>query len=155
MLRGEFIRGDGERFRNNITLAGARKMLGEAIRADGTLQFWMGLCDAVPHQNLLLQDVNEPAFVNGYARQRLNRDLTDWPFQGEVNGEPYVESKFVTFIATGSGFDRPIRRVMLAMTNVVRTGDVFSLSSPLPEAIRITPTTPEANRRFKYRLYLR
>lgn len=156
MFRGEFVLGDGTVIPNNITTAGAQAILASALRDDDSLTLWVGLCDCVPDPGLQIEDVNEPTLdTNGYARVQITRDLTGWPTIGTVNGEPYAESGWIIFAASGGNFDKAIRRMFICEDEDATTGDVIALSTPLPAAITITPTTPEANRKFKYRIYSR
>jgi hypothetical protein len=155
MLRGEFIRGDGLVTPNNLTLYGAGKLLEAALQNDA-LSLYMGLCTAVPAYGLRQQDIVEPTIgVNGYARQALAQDSTDWPTTGSLNNEAYIESKVLTFAASGGNFSSTFTRLFLGFSLDALTGDIFSLGSALPAPLLITPTTLLADRQYKYRLYLR
>lgn len=154
MLRGEFRTPSGLVIPNNITKFGADTILKAALR-NTVPTFWVGLVDAVPTQDLLIQNVIEPTFTNGYARVQITRDVTGWPTSGEVNGEPFLESDWLTFEATGGNFSQPIRRMMVVASQNATTGNVIALSAPLPALSQITPTTALADRRFKYRIYSR
>lgn len=155
MLRGEFIRADGLVIPNNITVFGAQTILYAAMR-NTVPTFWVGLVDAVPTQDLQIEDCQEPVIgTHGYGRIQILRSTPGWPGSGTVNAEPYVESDWLIWTATGGAFSLAIRRLMLVTSDVAVTGDVFALSAPLPEAILIDAATPEADRKFKYRIYLR
>ena len=161
MLRGEFVRGDGLVIPNNITLYGARTILAAALRNEAPT-FFVGLVDAAPDPELLISQVVEPSMANGYARKGITRDAAGWPIEGNLNGEPYFESDWMIWAAAGGNFDKPIRRMMLVQKATNVNGDatdanlrVIALSSALPADLTITPTTLEANRKFKYRVYLR
>lgn len=160
MLRGEFIRGDGLVIPNNITLYGARTILAAALRNDAPT-FHVGLVYAAPDPDLLISDCVEPLFQDGYERKQITRDNAGWPVEGNLNGEPYFESDWLTWTATAD-FSEAILRMMLVQNATNMADDlsdknlkVIALSGALPADLTITPTTPEANRKFKYRVYLR
>lgn len=155
MLRGEFHCGNGLVIPNNITKSGAATILAAAMR-NTVPTFWVGLVDGVPDPDLLIEDLVEPTIgTNGYGRIQITRDNTGWPTTGEVNGESYIESDWLTWVATGGNFNQQIRRMMICSTQNGTTGNVFALSAALPALLTITPTTLLADRRFKYRVYLR
>lgn len=154
MLRGEFHCGDGLVIPNNITTFGAETILAAALR-NTVPTFWVGLVNGVPDPDLQIEDLEEPTFTNGYGRIAIARSSLGWPGIGQVNGEPYLESDWLTWAATPGNFSIPIRRMMITSTQAGTTGSVFALSAALPALVTITPATLEANRRFKYRLYLR
>jgi len=155
MLRGEFITPTGLVIPNNITKFGAQTLLAAALR-NTVPTFWVGLVDGVPESELQIEDLEEPTLgVNGYARIQIARSNGGWPNSGEINGEPYLESDWLTWAAAGGNFDQTIRRMMIVSDDDATTGNVFALSAALPTPRLITPTTSEADRRFKYRIYLR
>jgi hypothetical protein len=154
MLRGEFISESGLVIPNNITKFGAETILAAALR-NTVPAFWVGLVNGTPSADLQIEDIDEPSFTNGYARIQILRSSVGWPTAGEVNGEAYLESGWLTWAATGGNFSIPIRRMMIVSDNNDTAGNVFALSAALPAERTITPTTPETDRRFKYRIYLR
>lgn len=155
MLRGEFIRADGLVIPNNITKYGASVLLAAAMRNTVPV-FWVGLCDAVPSPDLQIEDLTEPTIAtHGYARIQITRDAAGWPTVGETNGEPFIESGWLTWLAVGGAFDAEIRRMFICASQTATTGDVFALSAALPALVEIDTATVEAARRFKYRVYLR
>lgn len=155
MLRGEFHTPSGLVIPNNITKFGAAMILAAAMR-NTVPAFWVGLVDGVPDPDLQLEDLTEPTLgVNGYARIQITRDNTGWPTTGEMNGEPYIESGWLTWTATGGAFDQQIRRMVLLPDDTDLTGNVFCLSAALPALRTINESTAEADRQFKYRIYLR
>jgi hypothetical protein len=155
MLRGEFIGGNGLVLPNNITKFGAESLLSMALRDSG-LTLWVGLVDAVADAELQIEDVEEPTLgVGGYARLPIDRSELGWPVAGLVNDEPFLESRMLTWAASGVDFDKPIRRMMIVTSSTALTGAVFALSTPLPAARTITTITAESLRQFKYRIYLR
>lgn len=155
MLRGEFVRGDGLVIPNNITKLGAELILKAAMQGV-TPTFFLALGKFVPDIDLQLEDLAEPTIgVNGYARIGLAQDDTDWPDNGFLNNEAYVESKSVVWTASGGDFDKPVTRIALVNNDDQTDGDiVIAASSAFPELV-ITPTTDEVLRTFKYRIYLR
>lgn len=155
MLRGEFRRADGLVIPNNVTTAGTLAILNLAFRGTNDT-LWIGLCEAVYEPDLLIQDVDEPTLAtNGYVRKELQANLTDWPTAGELNGETYIESKDLIWVASGGAFDHAISRMFASFEESALVGDVFALSAALPESITIDEDTPPENRTFRYRLYLR
>ena len=101
-----------------------------------------------------MEDVTEPEVANGYARIQVLRTELGWPLQGDLNGERWIETGWLTWEATGTGFDKPVRRLVLVDSNT-EDAVIYAVSSPFPADVTITPATPESDRRFKYRVYLR
>ena len=154
-MRGEFHFANGLVIPNNITRRGA-KVLGErALQGLTAPTMYVGLCSAVPNVDLLLQNIVEPTFTNGYARQLIAQNITDWPTTGQVAGEWYFESKPYVFAAAGGNFSTPITRGFICLHPTDNSGDVFCLSGALPTPLLITPTTDVADRTFRYRIYTR
>ena len=153
-MRGEFIRADGLVVPNNITKHGVELILRSALR-DESPTLYVGLANAVPDFNLEADDLNEPTIgTNGYARINVPRSSVGWPGEGYVNAEYYVETAFLTWVATGAGFNRPINRLALMRHPTQVVGSIVAaLSVSLPAPITILPTTPLAERQFKYRIY--
>lgn len=161
MFRGEFHRGDGLVIPNNVTTYGVGVLLAAAL-TDTAPTFFVGLVDGAPASDLLITQVGEPTFTNGYARVAVARSAMGWPVQGTLNGEPFFETGWLEFASTGNPFSRAIRRMMLIQTNGLTPGDtsdenrkILALSTPLPDDLLITAATPLNERRFKYRLYAR
>jgi hypothetical protein len=148
-VKGEFIRGDGLVLPNNVTAAGARQLLLAAFRADVGVQWVMGVAAAAVFQPVMNTGDWEESANSG--RQLIPRDATGWPVQGEVNGEPYVESRAVEFPAN----TYEVTRLFLADQGFGQPTKLLALSSPLPTPLQVTALTPAAQRTFKYRLYLR
>lgn len=154
-MRGEFIRGDGQVIPNNISLEGAKLILGSAFRDSG-LNLYMCLVSGAPSIDMTQGDMLEPVLgTNGYARQLIEKGEDDWLVVGNLGDEAYIESKMVTFEATGGDFSRGIQRMALVTTSALSAlSPVVSLSSPLTTELVITPTTDLVDRQFKYRIYL-
>lgn len=152
MVRGEFRMANGLIIPNNITTWGAAQILALAF-PNTDLDFYVGLCSGVYEPDLQIEDLTEPTIgVGGYARQLLDRTNTDWPAVGELNGEPYAESKELTWTPTGADYDEEITRMFIASTLNGVSGNVFALSGALPAGIILAEDEPLS---LKYRIYLR
>lgn len=153
MFRGEFIRADGLVIPNNVTTYGVKSIFRWALR-DEDYSLHLGLANCAPNVLLQLESLNEPTIgVGGYDRQAIPR-TTGWPVFGTFNEEQYYETSLFIFEATGDGFDKPINRLALINSASEVTGNkVVALSGPLPDELTILPSTPEADRTFKYRIY--
>lgn len=155
MLRGQFETPSGLVIPNNVTTFGAQTVLEMAIR-NASADFYVGLCNAVFEPDLTVADIEEPTpGLNGYARIAVTRDNTGWPTIGELNGERFVQTDWLTWAAVGSPFDQAISRMFIVCDNVAADAPIFALSAVLPEERIITPLTAEGDRRFKYTLFLR
>lgn len=155
MPRGEFRFQNGLVIPNNVMKFGLETVLLTCFR-DAAVTFYVGLAAGVYEHELQIEDLDEPTIgINGYARQALARNSTDWPTLGELNGEPFIESKELTWEADGGPFDESITRMFITTTLAGATGDVFALSAALPELLEITPDTDLADRTFTYRFYMR
>lgn len=160
MFRGEFTRGDGVRIPNNLTVFGIESLLHMALRGvDGTLvaaggNFFVGLCGGVPDASLTPVSLAEPSLgVGGYQRVAVTRNTVGWPTSGNVNGEPFLTTGWLEWAASGVPFDQPIQRLFICASGLATLAPVIALSAPLPAPYVIGPSTPEAQRRFKYTLY--
>jgi len=155
MLRGEFRFKNGLVIPNNVTTFGAQTILDLALRAH-VADFYVGLCQGVYTPDLQIESLIEPTIgVNGYARLALARNDVDWPTAGLLNGQPYLESKDLVWLAVGAAFDKPITRMFIAPSADAVVGNLFCLSGALPAELTIGPDTIESDRTFNYRLYLR
>jgi hypothetical protein len=154
MFRGEFIRADGLVIPNNITRLGSKTLL-EAATRNTVPAFFVGLVNCVPDINIQYEDTQESTIgVNGYTRIPITRDNAGWVGNGYINDEAYVESGWLTWTATGTGFDEAVNRLMLCNNQTLVNGaGILAISTPMPAAISITPATILNDRRFKYRLY--
>lgn len=138
-----------------LTQFGRETLLGMALR-DSSTSLYVGLCDAEYSETLQLEDITEPTIgVNGYARIGIGRDALGWPGDGLVNNEVYFESDWLTWTASGGDFDAAIQRMFVCTDATATTGDLIALGGALADPITITPTTPEADRKFKFRFYAR
>lgn len=159
-FRGEYIRFDGLVIPNNVTVFGRATLLAAALR-NTVPTFYVGLVDAAPDPELLIADCFEPTVgTNGYARIQITRDNAGWPGIGTLNNQPYLESDWLEWTAVGGPFNQTVQRMMLVMhsTNVGADESdanlkVLALSAAMPLPLLVDVATPEADRKFKYRLY--
>lgn len=153
-MHGEYIRGDGLKISNSLTLEGRQKFI-ERIVDGAAYNMWLTLGQGGFQFDLDIEDLLEPTIgVNGFARQSLGLgEAGAWPTQGTLNNQAYMESKTVTFAPTGP-FSVEIQRMYLVDEATANVGNVISVSQPLPAPLLITDTTPLVERQFKYRLYL-
>lgn len=154
-MRGEFIRGDGLVIPNNVSLAGAEMFLRAAFQGVATT-LWVGLVAGAPTLEMTMADMTEPTIgSNGYARAELTQDETGWPVVTSSATEVYVESEFMTWVATPEEFDQAVQRLALLGSDTYSpANEVYALSGLMPNEIIIGPTTDESLRKFKYRLYI-
>jgi hypothetical protein len=121
------------RVQNTIVEDGADKILRSLFRAESTLPaaFYMGLTSAsyaFDDADLTDIEADEPV-GNGYARQTLTRNTSDWGVPTLENSAMRITSKSVTFTAS-SAWNVPWTRMFLA--NVASgAGNCFALSGAL------------------------
>lgn len=154
-MRGQFVRGDGLVIPNNVSMAGAEMILGAAFRHE-SVSVYCALVRGTPTVDMVMGDMVEPTIgVNGYSRVAITQDSTGWPVIAAYGTEMYIESSFRVWVGLNDGFSEPIQRIALVGSNTYDAGlDVWALSAPMPEEVRITPSTPLNQRRFKYQLFL-
>lgn len=145
---GEFIRtdrfGNEHVYPNQFTIIGAQQVLKGAFWGEAH-DWFVGLCAHNPADSIALTSINEPSALNGYVRQAMTLNVSNWPTVGTVNGESYVETREFTFNLSGPT-SIPVNRLFLT------DGDyVIAVSSPIGEGIGYL-SEPYTN---KYRLYLR
>lgn len=119
-----------ERIRNTLVGDGAEAMLKSMFRGESTLPatYYLGLTNAsytFASATLTAIAAGEPS-GNGYARQALNKDTTDWAV-ASVNNQWRAQSKTVTFTATGT-WTPNWTRMFLCNAASGTSGIVFSLS---------------------------
>lgn len=154
-MRGFFQRADGLILPNNVTTYGAQRILEFAFRAaEG--EFWLGLVNCVPDAAIQSQDLGEPTLgIGGYARQQVTRDVEGWLNLGQLNDEPYIESRWITFPATDA-YSGDVNRVALFDNESNLFGDgVIALGSAWIPSTLFDENTAENLRTFRYRLFLR
>lgn len=147
-IRGEYRSWDQKKgiwipHSNIFTLVGWEQIIKAAFQHD-TLDWDVGLCNTVPAVELAILDIGEPSGANGYLRQPLAQNDTDWPTIGNLDGESFITSKTITFPATGA-YSGEVSRLFI--TDGV---DVISVSSAFPE-----PILYAAPSMHQYRLYFR
>lgn len=124
---------------NTVVKNGAEiflQLLFQAIDTNMPATFYLGLTNAsYTYDSADLTDImaGEPA-GNGYARQALNRDDTDWDVS-EVNGLMRARSKVCDFTASAN-WDKTWSRMFLCDRAADDAGFVFALSGPT-----VTPQT--------------
>lgn len=138
-----------------FTQAGRVLLLDAALR-NQSLQLYIGLCQGEYAEDLNVADIVEPTIgTNGYARQLIPMDAVGWAVDGIVNNEIYFETDWFTWAAVGGDFNAAIQRVFLVTDSTATDVDVVALGGAFPAEILITPTTDEADRKFKFRIYAR
>lgn len=154
-MRGEFIRGSGAVLPNNISKAGAQMILAAAFR-NTVPTLYAGLVTGIPSLTMTSADLSEPVIGSfGYTRISIPRNTTGWVTEGELGGERFLETDWLIWAAVAGNFSQPIQRVAILGTSAYHAIDpIYALSVPLPSPLVITPTTPLADRQFKYRIYL-
>lgn len=148
-LGGEFIirdvDGNEHCIPNQFTVVGMQQVLGAAFQGE-TPTWYMGLCASAPADSIALSSLAEPTVgVNGYARQALPLTAPNWPTLGNINGESYIESREVTFVATGA-YDVQVNRFFLTDGTYV-----IAISSPMEEGVHSVTVSFTA----LYRLWFR
>ena len=148
-LSGEFIlkmaNGDEHVLPNQFTVIGMQQVLTAAFQ-QADLTWYMGLCASQPTDSIALSALVEPTVgVNGYQRDALALNSTNWPTIGNINGESYIESREVTFTASGD-YDESVNRLFLTDGTYV-----IAISSPMQEGLHVVDTTFAVN----YRLWFR
>lgn len=129
---------------NHFTILGMQQLLRAAFWHE-ELEWLVGLCNANQADSLQLALVGEPDATNGYARQNLLLNTTNWPTISIVNGESFVESREFTFTATGA-YSESVSRMFLT------DGEhVIAVSSPIFGGLQIM----DEDFVNKYRLYFR
>ncbi len=143
-----------------ISLHGCEWLLKAAARdQELSASLWAGLVTGIPTKAGDRADLVEPTLgVNGYARIQLNRNNVDWPTEGIVGNERFVETKDLIWLPVGGNYDQEIDRVALFFTQNNTAGPAlvdkyFGVSVPLPAPITLGPATPLAARTFRFRIY--
>lgn len=156
-MRGEFIlsQKDGSEIilPNTVTNAGAEEYLKDLFQGAALTGFFVGLCNQVPlRADLLTSIVTEPTIgVNGYARQPLAQNATDWPTVDTTSDESSITSKQVTFTAAGGDFDAAHSRLFLCSVLTGTAGILYSYSAALASPIVLVDGTSFD---VRYRFYL-
>lgn len=115
--------------------------------------FYIGLCEEVPDDTDTLATITtEPTSAGGYAREAVTRDAIGWPTVQLINTDYMIESKTVTFTATGADFSRAINRLFLCNILSGTGGKLFAYSGPLANSITLLDG---ASLPLKYQFFLR
>lgn len=133
---GGYFNIDGEEYKNTLVAVGCTRFLRSMFRGENTLptNFYVGLTNAsYDFDTTTIADlaVGEPV-GNGYARQPVVRNTTDWVVQ-EVNGIIQAQSKTVTFTASAD-WDKTWRRAFLCDIASGTSGNLYAVSGPTPAA---------------------
>ncbi len=155
-MRGEFIilqpNGNEIILPNTIVAEGTEEYLKRIFQGASITGFFVGLCDQGPtHGDVLTSVTSEPTIgVNGYARQALVQNGTDWPIINTANEETSIESKQIDFTASGGDFDNAHSRLFLCSV-VSGAGLLYAYSAALQVATLVLDTETFS---AKYRMYL-
>lgn len=151
-MRAEYRFHNGLVIPNSFTNAGLDAILKGAFRNEWPVGgLFVGLCSAAPSRGLTLADLQEPTIgVNGYARQVLARNAVDWLTVGSLNGDPFLETKVLTFTASGGSYNKGITRLFLTPEATAIVGAVWALSAATQLEQVLIDGVP-AN--FNYRVY--
>ena len=150
-FRGEFVCFDHQKNKelvvpNTVIQLGQTRLMQAAMQGNSIAIFNLGVIDEVPSYTDNVADLTtEPTSAGGYARQAINGDAVDWTITS-VNGEARVESKTVTFTASGADFSRAFSRFFLMENG----GNLIACSSPLPNAVLLLDGQSYS---IRYRLY--
>lgn len=132
--QGGYFNIDGEEYKNTLVAVGCTLFLRSMFRGESTLptNFYIGLTNAgYNFDTTTIADlaVGEPS-GNGYARQQVVRNTTDWTVQ-EVNGVIQAKSKTVTFTASAN-WNKTWQRAFLCSVVSGSSGDLYAVSGPTP-----------------------
>lgn len=144
MIRGGFMVGDVW-VPNQFTIIGVQAVIRAAFWQE-PIDWYVGMCAHNQADSISLASVQEPGPTNGYVRQHLEGDLTNWPTIGLINGESYIESRPFTFPGPGP-YDVATNRMFLT-----DGANVIAISGPRPEGELSFDPLPVNTR---YRLYFR
>jgi hypothetical protein len=127
---------------NLVTTAGAQEYL-RMIFQDVTViaggaNWYVGMMDQAPALSTLLSDLStEPTVTNGYARQPLVRNATDWPTQLTINGRETIRSVVMSFTASGGDFSAAFSRFFLTDQASGTAGVLYAVSGPRDSALLV------------------
>jgi len=146
MMRGQFViilpNGNEIILPNTVVQEGANAYLARIFQGASITGFFIGLCDQGPvHTDTLSNIATEPTIgVNGYARQALVQNGTDWPTIATQNEETSIESKQVDFVASGGDFDNAHSRLFLCSVLTGAAGVLYAYSAALQVATTVLDT---------------
>lgn len=136
-MRGQFIitssNGNKIILPNTIVEEGAEAFLARLFQGSAITGYFVGLCNQGPiHADTLSDITTEPTIgVNGYARQALVQNGTDWPTISTQTEETFIRSKQVDFTASGGDFDNPHSRLFLCSVLTGTAGVLYAYSAAL------------------------
>ena len=147
-IGGEFIlqlpSGGELVLQNQFTIIGIQQVLRAAFWQE-ELDWQIGLCAHNPASSIPLAAINEPSGANGYLRQSMFGNLSNWPEMGVINGESFVQSRDFTFVATGA-YDLAVNRLFITDGT-----QVIAVSSALEGGLQYV----DSDLTTRYRLYFR
>lgn len=121
--------------KNTLVANGANWFLRTMFRGEAVLPatYYLGLTNAsytFDGATLAGLAAGEPV-ANGYARQALNKNTTDWTVQ-EVNGIYQALSKMCSFTCTTAPWTVQWLRMFLCDASAGTSGNVIAVSGPAP-----------------------
>lgn len=127
--------GSKREVKNTLVATGASWFLRTMFRGEAVLPatYYMGLTNAAytfDGATLAGLAAGEPV-GNGYARQPLVKNTTDWTVQ-EVNGVMQALSKIAIFTCTGAGWTQNWLRMFLCDAAAGTAGNVVAVAGPAP-----------------------
>lgn len=143
MIRGGFLVG-GVWVPNQFTIVGIQAVIRAAFWQE-PFDWYVGMCSHMQADAIALENIQEPSAANGYARQHLEGNESNWPDIGVINNESYIESRPFTFDGPGP-YDEYTNRMFLTDGS-----QVIAISSPRPEGLSTDPLPVNT----RYRLYFR
>jgi hypothetical protein len=139
--------------KNTVLKNGAQSFLQDMFQAAASLptNFYIGLTNVSYDWTSALSDIaaGEPV-GNGYARQQLTRNGTDWTVD-EVNGFMRAISKQVTFTASAD-WDKAWNRMFICDVGSGTSGLAYAVSGPAPSDRTVLSG---AGPTIQYQYYLR
>lgn len=127
--------GEKIELKNTLVANGASWFLRTIFRGEAVLPatYYLGLTNAAysfDGTTLASLAAGEPV-ANGYARQALVKNTTDWTVQ-EVNGVMQALSKIVNFTCTTAPWTIDWLRMFICDASAGTSGNVISVSGPAP-----------------------
>ena len=120
---------------NTLLDDGEQMLLDIGFRAAAQGSFYLGVANDTPLETDTLADLAGEPVGNGYARQALARNSTDWPVLALNSGDYQVISKLVTFTASGGSIG-PVNIMFLCDAASGTVGKYIAWAS-LSEAITL------------------
>ena len=111
---------------------------GSVVAAGGN--YYVGLCNQAPASDgsdTLLTISTEVPVAHNYARIALTRDAVGFPTITTVNGKKVIQSKVITFSASGGDFNSAFTRAFLCTSASGSGGKLISFSGALSAALTL------------------